>query len=284
MGFWGGFLMVVLLLWVLGEVKIRITSHGFLLKISDLFEIATGVYAKQPRLVEETTRADEDDEAEKAEGDIPHVEKGFGSFAAQSVKVLLLPADVVVRVHDGPDCWADVNGRKDLVDAIRVELTDGQLKLTADIDGYECDEDEFPTVNLQVPRGISLHVEAEDGSIDVDDVGGPISVVQQGDEDVVIGKVGEARLVSHGDGRIEVSQVSKKLAVEVTGNGEVEVNDGTVDELTISVRGGRASFGGTALNANLTSYAGSIDVANVLETPMVQKQSIYGSIRVGNKR
>ncbi|GJL93785.1 MAG: hypothetical protein DHS20C05_01900 [Hyphococcus sp.] len=120
------------------------------------------------------------------------------------------------------------------------------------------------------------------GDIDVGDIGGSVNAVIRGSGDIETGRVLKGGdFVIRGSGDITAQSANGPVTARISGNGDIDIEDGRAENLQVSIHGsGDFRFGGvsTNLNANVNG-SGSIDIA---ENEGTLNTSGRGEFRIGD--
>lgn len=256
-------------------------------------------------------------------GDDKEITEGPKSYAAESLDVRDVVADVEVRVNHNKGIEVTITGPTSNVKAIRVEVhgttlcivgqggmlksggvtISGRNNRVTTIGNIRASRLSVSgsivigsgiTINggggrtkilVRVPARTSVGLSDITGESNIGDTEGDLRVVSTGSDDVNVGNVAKADIIVGGSGDVSVDRVNGELNMSLTGSGEVNVSDGNVALLRINSTGsGDATFRGRAENAILTSTgSGDIRVAFVEHQPRVKKTG-SGDIRVKNWR
>ncbi|MGI9332846.1 MAG: GIN domain-containing protein [Gammaproteobacteria bacterium] len=137
------------------------------------------------------------------------------------------------------------------------------------------------TVDITVPRGTPLEFVRFRGDANIGDVDGPLTLDTSGE--IRVGKVTDAKIRVERSGEAFIEHVQGRLELEVSGNGEVHIEQGDVAMLEARVtRNGDIRFDGRAAEAVLSATGnGEIVVAEVAKRPQTSV-SRNGKIHVGN--
>lgn len=115
------------------------------------------------------------------------------------------------------------------------------------------------SMTATVPKGTILRLEGFVGDAEIGDTGADV-VLHCAGCNAEIGEIAALDVSLTGSGNVTAKRIDRALAAKISGNGSIEIQDGSLDQATLTITGsGDIDFGGRTVDADV-KIVGSGDV------------------------
>ncbi len=160
------------------------------------------------------------------------------SYDARALKLDAVAGMVRIDVKDNGPMAVQVSGLPERVKRVHVSTSGGTLKVESemvgtvwdwrhwfDFNGFKGNKPAQLQINVAIPRGAAVDIEAASGNITIGNTMGPLKFEVQGYTESTVGNVTSAKLDMAGSGKLTIANVYGPVNADTAGSGNIRIGD-----------------------------------------------------------